>query len=196
VLRFTVNGSAGISDLDAEVKLQADTWQHFAAVYNGKDMELYLNSLLNSFRPWTGTIKTTTTTLTLGQMLPDNASYNYDGLIDDLRIFNYGVDQETVSMIYTNELSGINTFEMDDHFILFPNPADKFVNIYINNDLTPADEVKIINLKGQVIWKTNTPETFREGMHIKIPTDNLEPGIFIICLLKQRELRTEKLIIY
>ncbi len=195
-LRFTIKGSSGIADLDSEVQLQKDSWQHFAAVYNGRDMEVYLDASLDAFKPWTGTINTSSIALTIGQMLPGEAAYNYAGLLDDLRIFNYGIDQETVRKIYNNEISGLPLEETGPSFRVFPNPAGKFVNISPGDGDPMPDEVRILNLLGEVIWATKTPEESMEGRVIRISTDRFEPGILVICLVNQGELRTQKLIIH
>lgn len=194
-LRFTINGSEGIADIDSRFRIRADIWQHFAAIYNGRDMEVYLNDSLSSFKAWTGTIHTSSSDLTIGQMIPGDASYNYEGLIDDLRIFNYGLDQRTIGKIYTNEISSIPAFELDHAFTIYPNPAGEWVNILLQKNEGPPDAIQIFSVTGSLLWMTRAPETFRSGNEIKIPTGQLQAGIYFISILKQRELQTQKLIL-
>ena len=195
IMRFTINGSSGIADLDAEVKLQTGSWQHFAAVYNGKDMEIYLDSRLEGFKPWTGTINSSSSDLTIGQMLPGETAYNYAGSIDDLRIFDYGLDQQTVGKIFSGELSPVANKKAIDPLILYPNPADNFLNIYLNPGDENPSEIRILNARGELTWASLYPETLIQGHRIQISIAQFRPGIYIICLLNKGEIRTQKLII-
>ncbi|MGE5679398.1 MAG: LamG-like jellyroll fold domain-containing protein, partial [Bacillota bacterium] len=82
-IRWTIKTTSGIKDLDSKTIATKDSLYNVTAVFTGSDIELYINGELESFARWNGTISTTTYDLTIGQMLPADNNYNYQGIIDD-----------------------------------------------------------------------------------------------------------------
>lgn len=195
-LRFTIKGSSGIVDLDSERELQPGCWQHMAVVYNGRDMELYLDGDLNSFTPWTGKLNTTPYDLTIGQMLPDNSAYNFNGVIDDLRIFNYGIDRQTIKKIMAGELfTWVHLADLNC-FIIFPNPARSSVTLAVTADDFIPDKIWIIGAAGQVLWSFEMPERYYQNDQLTLPIGHLNTGIYFICVIEKGKFYSEKLVIF
>ncbi|TLY28783.1 MAG: T9SS type A sorting domain-containing protein, partial [Ignavibacteria bacterium] len=90
-LRWTVKTSAGTKDLDSETGLTIGTWYNITVLYSGSDYEIYLNGDLDAFSSWSGPILTTTIDLTIGQVLPTDQGYNFQGILDDVRIYNHAL---------------------------------------------------------------------------------------------------------
>ena len=107
-LRFTINGESGIKDLDMESLLETDRWYHIAAIYDGTFCQVYLDGSLDGFAPYVGKINTTTYDLDMGQSLPTQTGFDYKGMLDKVKIFNYGISHTDVQTIYNEELSAIN----------------------------------------------------------------------------------------
>lgn len=195
-LRFTIKGSSGIVDLDSERELQPGSWQHVAVVYNGRDLEIYLDGDLNSFKPWTGTLNTTSYDLTIGQMLPDNSSYNFNGVVDDLQIYNYGIDRQTIGKIWSGELSVVADVANRDRFTIFPNPARGSVNVTVSAyDFFP-DKIWVTGAMGNVLWSSGKPENHRQDGQFTLPLGHLGAGIYFISFMEKGKLFTEKLVIF
>jgi len=47
-----------------------------------------------------GLISTTAVDFTIGQILPNNNNYNFKGVLDEIRIYNYTLSQEEISALY------------------------------------------------------------------------------------------------
>lgn len=90
-LRWTVKTSAGTKDLDSETQLTTGPWYNVTVAYSGSDFEVYLNGELDAFSTWSGLILTTTIDLTVGQDLPTEQTYNFQGLLDDIRIYDHAL---------------------------------------------------------------------------------------------------------
>ncbi|HYQ86258.1 MAG TPA: LamG-like jellyroll fold domain-containing protein [Bacteroidota bacterium] len=90
-LRWTVKTTVGTKDLDSETGLTIGTWYNVTVLYNGSDYEIYLNGDLDAFSSWSGTILTTAIDLTIGQVLPTDQGYNFQGVLDDIRIYNHAL---------------------------------------------------------------------------------------------------------
>jgi len=197
-LRFTINGSLGIVDLDSKTELQAGSWQHVAVVYNGRDLELYLDGDLNSFKSWTGNMNTTAYDLTIGQMLPDNSEYNYKGVIDDLRIYNYGIDRQLIERIMTVEFLTRDSVAEQNRFNIFPNPAQSSLTLTLAVnacDFFP-DKIWIIDASGQVRWNFEMPERFFQNDRISLPLNHMNAGIYFVCVIENGKLYSKKVVIY
>jgi hypothetical protein len=107
-LRFTLKNSSGqIKDLDGETSLTLDSTYSVTGLYNGSDLELYLNGQLDAFAPFSGLVNATTSALTIGQSLPGDNNYNFNGVLDEIRIYDYALSlQEITSLVVTSVNAG------------------------------------------------------------------------------------------
>ena len=100
-LRWTVKTSPDtVKDLDSETLLAQDSLVMVTAVFDGSDMEVYLNGELDAFTSLSGTILTTNIDLMIGQALPNDNNYNFKGILDDIRIYNYALSPSAISGLY------------------------------------------------------------------------------------------------
>ena len=100
-LRWTVRNSLGIAkDLDSETHLVVDSLYNVTGTYNGSDFEIYLNGQLDAFTSFSGLINTTSLALTIGQDLPGDNNYNFNGVLDDIRIYNYMLPVSQIAGLY------------------------------------------------------------------------------------------------
>ncbi|HXX63573.1 MAG TPA: LamG-like jellyroll fold domain-containing protein, partial [Bacteroidota bacterium] len=100
-VRWTVKNAVGtVKDLDAQSPLVLDSLVNVTAVYDGTEMEIYFNGQLDSFAPFTGAINSTTIALTIGQDLPTDTQYGFNGILDDVRLYNYALPLSTIASLY------------------------------------------------------------------------------------------------
>ena len=182
-LRFTINGSEGIIDLDSETKLNKDVWYHIVALYNGKDCLVYLDGELDGFNPFAGQINTTSYDLVFGQSLPDQSGFNYNGKLDKVRIYNYGISHEEVKKIYTEEISSIFDRPLSINDLnIFPNPSDGELNIEAKTNSYRTVEITVTSLPGQILLRQKTMADNRGIVREKLNLENLSPGSYFITL--------------
>ena len=186
-IRWTINTTGGITDLDSETIITKGQWYNVTGYYSGQDMELYINGKLDAFKYFNGGINSSSVDLTLGQTVPNNTQYNFNGKIDDVRLFDYALRYEEIVQFYDIETS---VKDRDDDLPLsfqllqnYPNPFNSQTNITFkvkNNSLVKID---IYNILGQkvisllnkemaagehsIIWdgKTNTGEKSNSGVY-------------------------------
>jgi hypothetical protein len=60
-------------------------------------MRVYLNGFLESQTTSIGTMATTNIDLTIGQMVPGNTEWNFDGVIDDVQIYNRVLSDDQIA---------------------------------------------------------------------------------------------------
>jgi len=100
-LRWTVRNSQGVpKDLDCQMPLLLDSLYNVTGTYNGSDLEIYLNGQLDAFTSFSGSINTTTSALTIGRDLTIDNNYDFDGVLDDIRIYNYMLPVSQISAFY------------------------------------------------------------------------------------------------
>ncbi|MEO5582525.1 MAG: LamG-like jellyroll fold domain-containing protein, partial [Saprospiraceae bacterium] len=90
-LRWTVNTSNAIGDLDTPFPFGIDSFYYVTAGFDGSIMTLYVNGQLVTYKTLTGNIRATTLPFLMGQMLVDDATYNFKGVIDEVKIFDYAL---------------------------------------------------------------------------------------------------------
>jgi len=104
-MRWTLKTSSGIKDLDSESTLEEGMLYNITLLYSGTDYEIYLNGELDAFSNWSGNISTTDIDFTIGQILPSNNNYNFKGVLDDIRIYDYALSVEEIEDLYDIETS-------------------------------------------------------------------------------------------
>lgn len=94
--------SSGAVSLQTNSTLSTGTLYHIAATYDGGTMRLYVNGALDA----TGAggsgaiLYAVQTDLTLGARSIDTSYYNFDGTMDDIRIYNRSLDASEIIALY------------------------------------------------------------------------------------------------
>ena len=86
-LRFSFGDGTSYYDYNSDASAYTTgTWQHVAAVYNGKNVKFYVNGVLKGVRAATGRIATNTYPLFIGKY--QTSAYYFSGSMDDVRVYN------------------------------------------------------------------------------------------------------------
>lgn len=152
-LRWTINTANGIADLDGETRLFNDTYYQSCVSYDGRDMMLYLNGKLETFKTHSGSLRTTAKGMTIGQMNPEIADYNFKGVIDEVAIYNQMVQAWQVDEIYSEGIIN-GLYSLTDDFInIYPNPATDVISLkYENRHISPTS-AELLDCNGKLITK-------------------------------------------
>lgn len=84
---------------DREIGL--NEWHHVAGVYDGKQMSLYVDGALDASQEAWGAINVNDVGVQIGANV-EREDRSWNGLIDDLRIYNYGLSEAQVQELSTN----------------------------------------------------------------------------------------------
>ena len=195
-LRFTINGENGIIDLDTETGLETGTWYHVIMLYNGTTCELYLNGEPDAFRPFEGSINTTVYDLIFGQSLPGQSGFNFSGILDNVRLYNYGISYEKVKEIYENEISNIIDQESFlETFNVFPQPAKDNLVVELKTQTDSELQISLYNFHGQMMKHIAISPDKNEKVRVSINVTDYVPGIYILRLTNGRKIISKKVVI-
>jgi hypothetical protein len=133
-IRWTVKTTVGVKDIDSRTRVSSGVYHHVAATFNGEDVELYVDGELETFSTWAGKLLTPAIDLTVGQMLPSDANYNFAGVIDDIEIYKYALTYQQVQEV-RDRVTGVDDREgpplprTTQLVGVYPNPFNPVTNI-------------------------------------------------------------------
>jgi hypothetical protein len=99
-IRWTVKTNLAIRDLDSQTLLMENVFYFIAAVYDGNNFDLYINGILDNHTTLSGKIEPTTHDLTIAQHLPGSSGYNFKGVMDEIRIYDYALTSQDIVNLF------------------------------------------------------------------------------------------------
>ena len=202
-IRWTVKTDTGTKDLDSETELILNNLYNVTVLYDGDDYEIYINGELDAFTSFSGLIQTTSIDLMIGQVLPDNTQYNFKGILDDIRIYNYALSYSSIQSLYdyVTDIEDDQEIELPKNFGLeqnYPNPFNSQTNIRFQLSIQSRVKLEIFNILGQKI-KTLINEEKSPGYYT-IDWDgkndygySVNSGIYFIKFSSDKFLDTKKM---
>ncbi len=93
-------GTNGLSpkDLTGSVNVNDGQWHHVAGVYDGTQKRLYVDGNLDVSENSTGNINNSSYNVNIGENAEATGRY-WDGLIDDVRVYNRALTQEEIQKV-------------------------------------------------------------------------------------------------
>ncbi len=84
-------------------------WQHYAWIYDGSAIKLYLNGNLVGSKAATGSFTSTTVAFGIGRSFLSSLPFYYNGRIDEVSIWNKALNSTEILDMMQNELTGTET---------------------------------------------------------------------------------------
>ncbi|MDH7559539.1 MAG: FlgD immunoglobulin-like domain containing protein [bacterium] len=156
-LRWTVKTDRGVKDLDSRTEIVPGRFYNAITIFDGTAMAVYLDGVLDSRTEWSGRLMPTSIDLTIGQMLPHDAGYNFAGVLDDIRIFSYALGDEEIANIVAegSAVPGSYSTSLPANFVLFqayPNPFSALTTIqYGVPQSTASMRIRIVDVLGREV---------------------------------------------
>jgi hypothetical protein len=151
--RWTVNSLSGIADLDAVAPLRTDSFYHIAATYDGSTLAMYLGGELHSYKALNGLMRTAALPFLMGQMLPSDANYNFKGVMDEVKIYNYALIPEQVRLLHEQEATSVrNELSQTTGMLkVFPNPASDLTTATLPEDAGTLERLYLFDVAGHIV---------------------------------------------
>ncbi|ESU21582.1 hypothetical protein FCR2A7T_00290 [Flavobacterium cauense R2A-7] len=157
-------------------------WYHFTYTYDGTTAKIYKNGAL-----LTGVLKTWNTLnnndlFKLGVGV--GGELNFNGAIDDLKIYNYVLSDTQISNLYTNNTLSASNFSQNSLEVkLYPNPVH---NILTLETALEIQSVEIYTIQGQKVLSSNQKQ---------INVSGLAAGMYVVAIQDVENNSTTKKII-
>lgn len=194
-LRFTINGSNGIIDVDSKTELKTGKWYYITGVFNGTDCLVFIDGKPEGYKPFDGLINQTNYDLVLGQDLPDEQGFNFNGVMDKLRIYNYGISYGKVKEIYESEISSVDDHSFSTGIVnLYPNPATNKLQLEMVNNPSGKIKVTLSDISGKALWKYESNGVPARLFHLNISLKNYKPGMYFISVTDGKKIFIRKII--
>lgn len=176
-MRWTLKTSNGIVDVDDNTALQTGTFVHYAGQYTGYSLELYRNGHLIAWKPLSGTIGTSSKSITLARKDESETNYNFRGTIDEVRIYNAELPLKYIEKIPAmwDLASGINNPGYVESISVYPNPFQSSFTIRFDEKESSYSLV-IFNLQGQKLFH-------QQNLHsgdVITPDKGLPSGMYLL----------------
>lgn len=180
-LRWTVNTTDGIKDLDSRFPLERFEWNHFVLMYSGSSMVLYVNGVLDSYTKHGGDINPSGSALVIGKRLPGDVQYYLKGRVDEVKLFDraIGPDQAGQLKEQWSVPDPLNLTEPDFSIHLYPNPARQSVWLSLAGSTATVKTVEVYNLAGQRL--ASVP---MEGTRLRLDLP-FPRGIYLVRVIQQ-----------
>ncbi|MCO6161261.1 LamG-like jellyroll fold domain-containing protein [Flavobacterium sp. NRK F7] len=126
-------------------------WYHFTYTYDGNEAKIYKNGVvLNAFNLNLNTLNNNDI-FKLGVGV--GGELNFNGAIDDLKIYNYVLSDTQITNLYTNNTLSANDFNHDEVAIkMYPNPVQDILNVDLQTNLK---SVEVYTIQGQKILESD-----------------------------------------
>jgi len=127
--------TTSIAVIVSKTLLNTNEWYHVVLTYDGSFIKLYINGVLDNRVAQSGTIKATTNPFLIGSTYTTGEA-KFNGIIDEVRIFNRALSEEEIKFLYQEGLkklqnSGMIQFNSQiKPYIAISNPSGK---IYVEN---------------------------------------------------------------
>ena len=183
-LRWTINTLTSIVDLDTDFVLKTDSIYHIVASYDGGTMMLFVNGKLNTFKKQTGKIRSTTLPLLIGQMLPSDANYNFKGILDEIKIYDYALNPGEIERLFEQGIiSNVQNINLAGSMSIYPNPTDQSLFIDRTRIKEEMGSMTITNLMGVQMMEID----IKNKTNTNIDISSLTPGTYILQIKNLRK---------
>lgn len=186
-LRWTIKTSSGVIDLDSFSKMAKNNWYHIVTLYDGDNLKIYIDGEINSQTSFSGDILKTTFDLTIAQILPGNTAYNFQGIIDDVRIFDTAISQDQIREIFSNAnaIDDLDKQPVPDNFYLYqnyPNPFNPETVIKYSLPEETHVNLSIFDISGKLISNLVNKRQRAGEYSVKWIDNNISSGVYFYKL--------------
>jgi hypothetical protein len=98
-LQFVLSINSVQQKLTTATALNANTWYHIAATYDGSSMKIYINGVLDASKSQTGSVNSNGA-FNVGYLY--NTSRNFNGKVDEVRVWKRALSQTEISQNMCN----------------------------------------------------------------------------------------------
>ncbi len=104
---FMITTDEGVKSSGDSLVVDTDEWHYVVGVYDGSKVKIYVDGEFQNKDSLSGTLKTTIG-IEVGHDETYSSSRYWDGLIDNVRIYNYALTGDQIKTLYNNGAISFN----------------------------------------------------------------------------------------
>ena len=135
-VRFNQDSVGNTYRLDSQSYYPTDgnTWMHIAATYDGQDIKVYVNGVLETSSNAQGlVIASNSNDLSIGAQ--DDGQYPFDGVVDQVHIYNYALTATDIQDLVYSEMGGNRTPVAVDDTAITTEDTPVTISVLSNDNL-------------------------------------------------------------
>ena len=192
-MRWTVNTLTTIADLDTPTPFVIDSFYHIIVTYDGALMAIYVNGNLMAYKTLTGKIRTTNLSFLIGQMLATDATYNFKGVIDEVKIFDYALIPTAAATLYQQSVTALHDVNgFAETIIVSPNPVSDRLTVQLPFVLNEKAQLQIRDLNGRLVLEKAVVIAPNEATEMAI--SSLVAGIYILTVQTEKTIAAARFV--
>jgi hypothetical protein len=190
-LRWTVKTDAGVCDLDGSAPIDLNRYYHVTCLYTGYSMELYIDGILDSFKPFSGSILASTKPITIGRMDDVETQYGLLGSVDEVKIWDKEIPVSQIAQLKNEWLTpmGINSKELISR--IYPNPSNGLIYVEIPEN-SSIENLALYSMSGALMQNYSST---KNGELITIRINQPSTGLYLLQIILKDGRRISKKII-
>jgi unsaturated rhamnogalacturonyl hydrolase len=202
VVRFSIDDNAVKTVAEASnTNFVTGDWVHVVAIRDTDEdvIELYANKELQiSVEDNTGDISQSEALL-FG-VSPDEENTNYEGLLDEIKLYNYAINDSMINTLYNEGITNIETQSFNVKSLRlniknYPNPFNPKTTIFYSIPTSGEAELTVYNILGQkmeVLFKKN----LNSGKYtFDYDASHLSSGVYFFLLESNGGSQTQKFVL-
>ena len=197
-----IGGNSPISSLYTP-RVVKDVWTCVAFTYDGSIARLYINGTLVQSKNTSRTYIPTTDDLFIGKLNVSTHPYYFNGIMDELRIYNRALSAQEVAAlcgtVETKTNSPVVTKNNDPKtqstLRVFPNPANSRLQLNYVAKESGFGEIRIMDAMGKIVHRQI--ESIMQGTNM-IPVNNIQQlanGTYIVEVIMNGRSEKERFVI-
>ncbi len=103
----TYNGSSWTRAFSTSELISTTDWYHVLGTYDKSNFKIYINGVLENTQSYSSDLNNTSGKTSIGKMGEQNSDF-FNGLIDDVRIYNYALTDTQIKTLYNNGAVSFN----------------------------------------------------------------------------------------
>jgi Concanavalin A-like lectin/glucanases superfamily/Secretion system C-terminal sorting domain len=124
------------AEVNLTTPITVDEWTYITYTYDGSNVKLYKNGVLETESSTTGNVEfNTSTKWVLGQISDLDNSQGGNFILDDLNIFARALTVEETNTLKNGEITAIEDEISSPKYLISPNPANDFVNLSAQGEI-------------------------------------------------------------
>jgi len=151
-IRLIIGGLTPVLPYSDPVVNTNNTWYHVVCTYDLQLVRFYVNGALVNTFPATTNTPTNSNSVFIGAPFdPSNNPQEFDGVIDDIGIWNRALSDAEVTGLYTGSGVGVTeSLSASPELRVFPNPSNG--SFLLEHSLSGKIDLRIVDITGRQVY--------------------------------------------